>query len=163
MMVTRERRMHRFRTICIFAALASFTGVAAQTSAIGQPWEGRWASTPTARHKVTCTGEADCDGMAYTFDGGIVRGVPGYFPCVIAGESSDPAGTVLPLACAAEGTPYTTAIRLKLQNDALMVQWARAELNYGILCTRERRFGPPEVSAIGTRSLESLLRADSVC
>jgi len=97
----------------------------AQTSAIGQPWEGRWASTPAACQKVTCTGEADCDGTTYTFEGEIFRGVPGYFTCVIAGESSDRQGTVLPLACAAEGMPYTTAIRLQLKKDALMIEWAR--------------------------------------
>jgi hypothetical protein len=100
----------------------------AQVSSEGQPWDGRWASSPAACQKVTCvtcTGEADCDGTAYSFEGEIFRGVPGYFTCVIAGESSDPEGTVLPLACAAEGTPYTTAIRLKLQNDTVLVQWAR--------------------------------------
>ena len=97
----------------------------AQTSATGEPWEGRWASSPAACQQMTCTGEADCDGTAYTFEGEIFRGVPGYFTCVIAGESSDPEGTVLPLACAAEGTPYLTAIRLKLQNGTVVVQWAR--------------------------------------
>jgi hypothetical protein len=97
----------------------------AQTSAIGQPWDGRWASSPAACRKVNCTGEADCDGTAYTFEGEIFRGVPGNFTCVIAGESADLEYAVVPLACAAEGTPYTTAIRLKLQDDALLVQWVR--------------------------------------
>jgi|RhiMetdeSRZDD1v2_1073273.scaffolds.fasta_scaffold176326_4 hypothetical protein len=97
----------------------------AQTSATGEPWEGRWASSPAACQQVTCTGETDCDGAAYSFEGEIFRGVPGYFTCVIAGESSDPEGTVLPLSCAAEGTPYLTAIRLKWQNGTVVVQWAR--------------------------------------
>jgi hypothetical protein len=97
----------------------------AQDSSEGTSWEGRWASSPAACHQVLCTGEADCDGIAYSFEGEIFRGVPGYFTCVIAGESSDAEGTVLPLACAAEGMPYLTAIRLKLQNDAVLVQWAR--------------------------------------
>ena len=118
--------MHRLWAICVLAAFAvTGAGLAAQTSATGQPWEGRWASSPSACHEVLCTGEADCDGTVYTFEGEIFRGMPGYFTCVIAGESSDQEYTVLPLACAAEGLPYTTAIRLRLENDALLVQWAR--------------------------------------
>jgi hypothetical protein len=74
---------------------------------------------------VTCTGEVDSDGTAFTFEGEIFRGVPGYVTCVIAGESSDQEYTVLPLACAAEGMSYTTAIRLQLKKDALMIEWAR--------------------------------------
>ena len=118
--------MHRLRAICFLAALAvNSAGLAAQTSATGQLWEGRWAFTPETCQKATCTGEADCDGTVYTFEGEIFRGVPGYFTCVIAGESSDQDYTILPLACAAEGTPCTTAIQVRLENGALLVQWAR--------------------------------------
>ena len=104
---------------------ASSSDVAAQTSATGQLWEGRWASSPAACQQVSCTGEAECDGTVYSFQDEIFRGVPGYLTCVIAGESSDREYTVLPLACAAEGTAYTTAIRLQLKKDALMIEWAR--------------------------------------
>ena len=77
--------MHRLRAICFLAALAvNSAGLAAQTSATGQLWEGRWAFTPETCQKATCTGEADCDGTVYTFEGEIFRGVPGYFTCVIA-------------------------------------------------------------------------------
>jgi hypothetical protein len=122
-----KAKMHRRQAICILAALAyTSSGVAAPTSSTGQAWEGRWASTPEACQKVTCTSEADCDGTAYTFEGEIFRGVPGYFTCVIAGESSDREYTVLPLACAVEGMPYTTAIQLRLENKALRILWARS-------------------------------------
>jgi hypothetical protein len=117
--------MRIYRPAAIAVCLVGNVAAVAQVSSEGQPWEGRWASSLAACQKVTCTGEADCDGTAYTFGGEIFRGVPGYFTCVIAGGASDRESTVLPLACAAEGMPYTTGIQLQLTDDTLRARWAR--------------------------------------
>jgi hypothetical protein len=102
-----KAKMSKLWATCIFVSLAhTSSGVAAQTSSTGQAWEGRWASTLEACQNVTCTGEADCDDTAYSFEGEILRGVPGSFVCVIAAQSSNPGSeeyTILPMSCAAKG------------------------------------------------------------
>jgi hypothetical protein len=118
--------IHPRFVVFAFAFLSRSMSVAlAQDSADGQPWAGHWASNSKACEQVTCTSETDCDGTSYKFDSYLFEDEPGMFVCVIAANSRDQTGhTILPLACAGEGTAYTTAIQVVVDRDKLSYQWA---------------------------------------